>query len=234
MNMASTIRASCTASIAIVLGAMLTPGAFAQSQQLYGLPIHKLTPVDERVGDVGGSLSTSLRQIDPGLAVPSGFEQVYRVPGHNDLLMRIEGGVMAVFPESVYSASANGSVPVVPPNTTFYIGLPQMEALLQYADAANSRPSTGDPRLDLKIAQTPRVYDVPTARPPASKAGSQTVSVVEPGPRITYQRPGDGGKPRRVANTVELDDAPAIVVDDEYRAQRMRELIQRAAAARSQ
>jgi len=76
-------------------------------------------PLEQGVADVS-ALGMSLRQIDPGLVAPTDFGEVYRVPGMPDMLMRIAGGVFAIFPQSVYS---DGGA-MIPPGTTFYIGAP--------------------------------------------------------------------------------------------------------------
>jgi hypothetical protein len=76
-------------------------------------------PLEEGVADVS-ALGTSMRLIDPGLVAPMDFGEVYRVPGMPALLMRIAGGVYAVFPQSVYSAEGAQ----IPPGTIFYIGAP--------------------------------------------------------------------------------------------------------------
>src|SRR5882672_4323196 len=44
----------------------------------------ELKAVEENVADTNG-LSTSLRQIESGLREPAGFDQVYQVPGRDDL-----------------------------------------------------------------------------------------------------------------------------------------------------
>jgi hypothetical protein len=81
-----------------------------------------LHPIEAGVGDVGPG-STSLRIIERGLDLPSGFARVYRSPidGH---LMRVDGALHAVFPRSRYTPSQNGDVPSVPDGTVFYIGTP--------------------------------------------------------------------------------------------------------------
>lgn len=76
-------------------------------------------PLEEGVADVS-ALGMSLRQLEPGLVMPMDFGDVYRVPGMPDMLMRIAGGMYAVFPQSVYSESGA----MIPPGTTFHIGAP--------------------------------------------------------------------------------------------------------------
>ena len=80
-------------------------------------------PLDQGVADQN-PLSSSLRETQSGLREPSGFLQVYPVPGHPDLLMRINGGVYAVFPRSEYTAMHRRMLPLIPANTVFYIGAP--------------------------------------------------------------------------------------------------------------
>ena len=78
-------------------------------------------PLDQGVEDVG-PLSISLRIVEPGLDPYSGFRRVFAVPGHPGLLMRVEGGLYAVFPRSSY---AGGSAQI-PMGTVFHIGPPVM------------------------------------------------------------------------------------------------------------
>lgn len=80
-----------------------------------------LERVDPGIGDVG-PLSTSQRQLPMDLRTPTGFENVYRVRGREDTLLRISGGLAATFPKSQYVPTAWGQVPVVPPGTVFHIG----------------------------------------------------------------------------------------------------------------
>lgn len=99
-----------------------------------------LEPIDARREDVG-PLRSSLRALEPGLAQPSGFDRVYRAPGGAGF-MRIQGGLFALFPRSLY---AGGSVPLIPPGTVFHIGAPPV----------TPRPAP-DPRTDAPRADAPR------------------------------------------------------------------------------
>lgn len=81
----------------------------------------ELERVEEIWGDAG-PLNESLRQLPLDMRRPSGFEHLYRVPGSQNLLTRMDGSLAAVFPRSVYSSSASGVVPVIPPGTVFYVG----------------------------------------------------------------------------------------------------------------
>lgn len=73
---------------------------------------------------------TSLRSLQADLRAPTGFEGVYQIDrvdalgGRETSFMRIDGNLHAVFPRSVYARTSRGSVAVVPPGTTFFIGAP--------------------------------------------------------------------------------------------------------------
>jgi hypothetical protein len=82
-----------------------------------------LVLVDQGREDVG-ALGTSLRMEGVDMRLPAGFQRVYRVPGRDDLLMRGNGALFAIFPESVYRATRNGRVAVAPPGTVYSIGMP--------------------------------------------------------------------------------------------------------------
>lgn len=85
-------------------------------------------PVEQGVGDVG-PLSTGSRILPRDLRLPRGFDRVYEIPRTNALgiteqtLIRIDGAVTAVFPQSVYKTIGPGvSIAEIPPGTIFYVG----------------------------------------------------------------------------------------------------------------
>lgn len=80
-------------------------------------------PVEASVADVS-VLSTSLRVQEIGLDPGTGFTQVYQVPGVPGAHFRANGGLFAVFDQSVYLSWNGMNFPEVPPSTTFYIGTP--------------------------------------------------------------------------------------------------------------
>lgn len=88
--------------------------------------------VDPGVGDVSGA-AYPMRQFSVELS-PHGFERTYRVPGRNDLLMRTDGALYAVFDESHYKRNPKYKKVVVyhhvvPAGTTFYIGEPNFKKI---------------------------------------------------------------------------------------------------------
>jgi len=157
-------------------------------------------PLDEAIEDVH-ALSTSLRLVEQGLDRGNGFDRVYRVPGETGRLMRVQGGLFAVFPESVYKRDKKGKVfPQIPGGTIFYLGhLPEPD------NEMTPPPSRG--RIVTRID--------------ALRAGPV------PATRVTSARPtGTGHVLRRVPSTYE---AAPIVADPVYRAERIRSLMRRAA-----
>ena len=85
------------------------------------IPRPPLKPIDPSVGDVN-PLSASFRDMRVDLRQPVGFDQVYRVPGREDLLMRSNGALRAVFAQSAYVNTASGPLAVIPAGTVFLIG----------------------------------------------------------------------------------------------------------------
>lgn len=82
-----------------------------------------LEVVDQGSEDVG-ALGTSFRQPSHDARLPTAFQRVYRVPGDEGKLMRGNGALFAVFPESVYRRTARGMKAVAPPGTVYHIGMP--------------------------------------------------------------------------------------------------------------
>jgi hypothetical protein len=87
----------------------------------------RLQRVDPGTTDVD-PLHLSLREMQIDLRRPTGFDTVYRLDAARSfgrggtMYMRMDGGVMAVFPQSVYRPSPGGMVPEIPPGTVFHLG----------------------------------------------------------------------------------------------------------------
>ncbi len=180
-----------------------------------------LKPLDQTVEDTS-PLSRSLRHIERGLREPSAFEQVYRFSDREDLLLRIDGGIYALFPQSIYTQGKNGTLPVIPAGTVFHIGYPDLERFGQ-VDASTRQVEDrvgGDPygRLNLRVDPR-RGWQTGVRR---TVLGTSTV----PFTGLGRQRP------ERVPQTVRQSIAPTtIVTDASYRADRIRDLMQSAAKA---
>jgi len=120
---AAALVAACLASAASARQQGGAPPAAGSSQ----LPER----VDAGVGD-RHSLGQSLR-IHPVDLSPHGFRNVYKVPGRDDLLMRTDGALYAVFDQSVYVRDPNAKTPtmkaMIPAATVFYIGKPDFRMI---------------------------------------------------------------------------------------------------------
>lgn len=82
-----------------------------------------LIPVHQGCEDVS-PLGRSLECPRTDFRAPADFERVYRSPQQDGRFYRIEGGLVASFPESIYVHGDNGRRPIVPPGTVFSIGIP--------------------------------------------------------------------------------------------------------------
>lgn len=117
---------ACLAPTILLTAALFaaTGDAAFDRPQTSGLQMpYQLEIVDPGMADIS-PLSTSLRQLDHGLAIPTDFEHVYRLPGDRDRFVRADGALFAVFPQSEYAPTRFGDVPLIPANTVFYIGAP--------------------------------------------------------------------------------------------------------------
>jgi hypothetical protein len=133
----------------------------------------RLTPVDQGVAD-RGALSASHRQLPPDFRVPIGFDRLYRIEGRTPLFRgqstplyaRVQGGLIAVFPQSEYRDFGKGLTQVQIPAGTVYL-LRDPTPWLGEPSSAPAAPSHSliqrlNNRIDLQSATTP---DVPDAAP---------------------------------------------------------------------
>ena len=97
-NPTLTPRAS-TVAFACGLALLFAPAAAAQDVRRISASDNP-TVIDQKVGD-RNSLSTSSRVMQVDLS-PHGFERLYAVPGRDDLMMRTNGALYAVFSQSAY------------------------------------------------------------------------------------------------------------------------------------
>ncbi|MHC4081795.1 MAG: hypothetical protein ACYS15_03600 [Planctomycetota bacterium] len=185
----------------IILTVLVTAPAAAQQTAV------DLQPIDQSIEDVS-VLSMSLRQIEPGLRQPNDFSRVYRVHGREDLYLRQQGGLYAVFPESVYAVNKEGQLrAVIPGGTTFYIGPPP---ILDPEPPPDEVPVKGliQGRIDLRI-DPHRESTVLAPIAPGRFDRSSTGQSIILGARMTL---------------------PPIVSDQEYRHRRVHGLMRRAVA----
>jgi hypothetical protein len=79
----------------------------------------QLKPVEQGIAD-RGPLDGGLRSIDLGLQLPSGYRQCFERPGGG--FMRADGGLVAMFHQSIYVQTREGLLPDIPASTIFVIG----------------------------------------------------------------------------------------------------------------
>jgi hypothetical protein len=89
----------------------------------------ELIPVEAGVED-RGSLSESLRTATLDTRQDQSFERLYKIEGSDGVYVRKAGGLYAVFKNSTYIDTQQGSIAIVPAGTVYSIGLVNV-ALLQ-------------------------------------------------------------------------------------------------------
>lgn len=205
----------------ILLLSMLSVERAAIAQQLDRT---QLRPVEPGTDDAS-PLSANLRNMNLSLASPSGFDQVYHVPGRDDLYMRVQGGVYAVFPRGLYGQSRGSTVAMVPANTVFFVGMPDAAWLDVHFPSSRARSGAGAGAESVRIttlveepegvgSSPPRPLPLPEARLPKLLRHDTmiTPAVLTPPRRTPHGR---------------------IVYDESYRRERIAALLRRAAAERT-
>jgi hypothetical protein len=168
-------------------------------------------PVEQAIGDVS-PLSLSIRRVEPGLAQGANFDQVFR---YGDGYLRVQGGLYAVFDNSVYARDkSKGKLnAVVPPGTMYYIGPPPEPPAVELPPPSPDRvDGRVDGRLESRLPPglTSGLLDAraPQREPPAPPPGPVADAQAHAGP------PAEPG---------------AIIANPEYRALRIRMMMRRAA-----
>ena len=121
---------SLAVAFLVAASVVLSSAAHAQSPSRDPNAIDAAPRVVDQMGD-RHSLSHSLRVMPVDLS-PHGFERVYAVPGRDDLLMRTNGALYAVFDQSTYTRDPQkrGAMrAVIPAATVFYIGRPDFRTI---------------------------------------------------------------------------------------------------------
>ncbi len=192
--------------IAVVALLMLSQAASGQQE---------LKSVEANVGDLG-PLSRSLRSLGADLRQPTNFDRVYRVPGHDDRFMRINGGLYAVFERSLYAPTRDGIVSLIPGGTVFYIGRSSFlrdvkpESVEEVNGMLDKRSHSN--RLDTRTG-------------PKSVA---SISDIVSGPLLHRNAGRDSS-----ARTQDQKVAATIINDPNYRAMRIRQLMKEAVESKT-
>lgn len=155
-----------------------------------------------------GALGKSLRQPAHDSRLPSAFLRVYRVPGEEGKLMRGNGALFAVFPESVYRRSGRGQVPLAPPGTVFHIGMP---GELHLAPEAPHERALAPGQVDGRVATRAEPAGSLGMRRIDGRVDGRVSSSGSAGPapsRGTTQQPPSNAKPASPAPTPSVDAVP--------------------------
>ncbi|MFN0012293.1 MAG: hypothetical protein ACKVS8_11695 [Phycisphaerales bacterium] len=198
-----------------------------------GLRPQDLRKVEQTEADVG-PLRTSNRVQPPDLLQPRGFREVYQIPRDSPSkyagwFARVDGGVIAVFPRSQYDMTKEGTKPLVPPATEFFLGsVPGGAAAAAPVSTALSARVAGQDRLDTSdttampstaltnVAQSTRILDTPPA--PANPTPSDPLATAAAARALA-----EGQRLSRVAARVS-----DMFTDDRARDQRVGRLLNRA------
>lgn len=185
-----------------------------------------LKPIDHSVADVN-ELAASLRDFSVDLRLPLGFQQVYEMPHQPGMLMRMSGAVYAVFPNSTYARTPVGPLATIPPGTVFYIGLPPATNQEELEDApwpgavdlhrSRVHHRTQNGRIERHINRTVNDSTLTSAASGTSASEGDSPSLARSGQDTTSDLP-----------------QPTLITDEQYRARRVAELLQRAAQALAQ
>ena len=185
-----------------------------------GLTIKDLQRVEQLRGDSGG-LSKSLARGPANLAVPNDFSGVYQVPEDADSpyagwYARVSGGLIAVFPRSEYTQGPSGMVATVSANTRYFLGsIPRNQRPTERPSGVRPLNGLTTERVDRRGADNSRSEEQAKPKTPAPDA---------PGP-VTVDS---------ASNTADVSAAIGKLCGDPiYRANRLRDLLARAEAAKN-
>lgn len=126
---------------------------------------------------------------------------------------RVDGGILALFPRSVYTETSQGTMAEVPAGTVFAIGHPPAHYLSEEA----------------KALPTPSLQDVLDSRPIAARAG-QNAQGARPVLSRSADGASDGGATPEGAKGATVPLPTSVFRNDEYRAKRVRGLLLQAAS----
>ncbi len=146
-----------------------TQGASRAGNAAAGQLHDKLEAIDAGRDDLGGHV-TSFRLMPLDMRLPTAFQRVYRVPGDDSKLMRGNGALFAVFPQSAYRRVGGQDVPVVPPGTVYHIGMPG-PSVLDLKPSTNNGASnetgnasaTTDARVQTRVQSKRLMNELPNA-----------------------------------------------------------------------
>lgn len=214
----------------------MTPQRVSSTQPRPATRFDAYEVVDPTVAD-RNTLGTSFRMFAVDLS-PSGFRNVYKVPGHDDLLMRADGGLYAVFEQATYRRAQDKETkqyftkPTTPASTTYYIGRPNWARMrgtgvrdLSFRRETNQTPIAASKQLsDMSgVARLHGVRETAGATPIENTRVDGRVAAEEPRTRMTDEETSYPAARRTAAapeGTGGADAAAAPTADATPRSQR--------------
>ena len=175
----------------------------------------ELVPVDAFVEDASG-LSTSLREVQYGLQVPYGFEQLMREDTPAGRYVRRAAGLWAVFPRSEYLPAGGGYMATWPADTRFHIGPPRRTGSMSILP-----PDLRENQILEDVGEGPIAAEV--AEAVVIEAESSDGRTIVPSPSTVETEAVRPSPPRRI----ELVRVP-FVVDSRYRSARIKAIVEQA------
>lgn len=229
MAFSSSTNRPATLALIVLAGITLTATALAQvgvtpptdpMAPISTSNPYALTPVDQETADLG-DLNTSNRLIPMDLRQPLDFGRLYEAPDNSGRLMRVSGGLGAVFPRSEYAASAGFTFPLIPAGTEFFIGPMPITAPSTAPTGPDAISNVIDGRLDLAA------NGMTTNRVEATDRSAFNRIHASAGPGFTLQelltgRANDNLAPGEKALT------PSVWSSERYRRGRIAALLERA------
>ena len=199
--------------------------------------VQDLRRVDATEADVD-PLRTSNRLLTTDLRRPQGFTEVYQVPKdapgrYAGWFARMDGAVIAVFPQSQYQETKKGTRPLIPNGTEFFIG-----NLPGAAPADSATPSgRGTDRIDTSVAtgvaEAPVSDASPSTRAEPRRAGAQPAGTRAQQGAVS-EKPAEGGEASAAAQALAArlarvsERVSEMFTDDARRDQRVGRLLNRA------
>ncbi|CAN5760451.1 hypothetical protein BH11PLA1_BH11PLA1_21890 [soil metagenome] len=178
-------------------------------------------------------LDAQLASMPKDLRIPNNFHAVYQIPRdaptpYAGWFVRLQGSTWAVFPQSVYVTTKEGTSVPVPPGTQYFVGGVPLTEGAEWP--IKGRPSVTVERQDNSV-DSRAASDEGTV---ITRAPGTRVNDASAGPAVARELATKGVKPGeedagREAAAQRAADAERLMVDEAYRARRVGVLMGRIA-----
>lgn len=219
----------------MVLASSSSADAAQSASDRFEAPRDLRRPIDQGLAD-RNPLGTSLRSLPQTIDAGRSFGRIYADPRRPGRYLRRQGGLSAVFPQSVYVGESADGIPIVPPGTVFELGW-------EGSAAATPSPRTdappkelvppGENRLDPSTHLAPgRRWKQDRHRIPTGDREFEGVEPPPAGPTAGYGDPlATFEALGEVSSGLADRTSPRFLRDRAYRVRRLDDLIGRAVAA---